>query len=213
MIHLHPRPAVQRGNSQKWLRRIHAWFGLAIASMLLLFAVTGFLLNHRAVMKIPALDRQEITQLLPVEALPADPKALAAALAPALGMDATALKPKVDPARMVSWGDRELQQPERWTLRADTPSETVQVEYWRGSRQAEVKRTQPNLWLYLARLHMSIGTGPAWILLSDAAALGLAFLGISGFWLWGRLHGSRGRLTLIASGGLALAGSLAFLAG
>ena len=213
MIHLHPRPSAQRGNSQKWLRRIHAWFGLAIAAMLLLFAVSGFLLNHRAVMKIPALDRKEVTQLVPVEAEPTDPQALAAALGPALGVDVAALKPKVDPARAVSWGDGELRQPERWMLRADTPSETVSVEYWRGSQQAEVKRTKPNLWLYLARLHMSIGTGPAWILLSDAAALGLAFLGISGFWLWGRLHGSRGRLALIASGGLALAGSLAWLAG
>jgi len=213
VIHLHSRPATQRGNSQKWLRRIHAWFGLAIASMLLLFAVTGFLLNHRAVMKIPALDRKEVTQVVPVEGTPSDPQALATALGPKLGVDATALKPKVEPARTVSWSDGELRQPERWTLRADTPSETVQVEYWLGSRQAEVKRTQPNLWLHLARLHMSIGTGPAWILLADAAALGLAFLGISGFWLWGRLHGSRGRLTLIFSGGLALAGSLAFLAG
>ena len=78
MIHLHPRPAAQRGNLQKWLRRIHAWFGLAIASMLLLFAVTGFLLNHRAVMKIPALDRKEVMQILPLEAGPADPQALAA---------------------------------------------------------------------------------------------------------------------------------------
>lgn len=213
MIHLHPRPAAQRGNSQKWLRRIHAWFGLAIAAMLLLFAVTGFLLNHRAVMKIPALDRKEVTQVVPIEAEPANPQALATALGPALGIDAAALKPKVERARAVSWGDGELQQPERWTLRADTPSETVQIEYWLGSPQAEVKRTKPNLWLYLTRLHMSIGTGPAWILLSDAAALGLAFLGISGFLLWGRLHGSRRQLTLVASGGLVLAGSLAWLAG
>lgn len=213
MISLHPRPTPARGNAQKWLRRVHAWFGLVIASMLLLFAVTGFLLNHRAVMKIPALDRKEVTQLLPLEAGPADPQALAAALAPALGVEAKALKPKVEPARAVSWGDGELRQPERWTLRADTPSETVQVEYWLGSHQAEVKRTKPNLWLYLARLHMSIGTGPAWVLLSDAAALGLAFLGLSGFWLWGRLHGSRRRLTLLASIGLALTSTLAWLAG
>ncbi|QTQ36028.1 PepSY-associated TM helix domain-containing protein [Aromatoleum petrolei] len=213
MIHLHPRPPSHRGNSQKWLRRIHAWFGLALAAMLLLFATTGFLLNHRAVMKIPALDRKEVTQLLSVEASPAAPTALAAALAPALGLDPSALKPKIDGARAVSWGNGEIRQPERWTLRADTPSESVQVEYWVGSRQAEVKRTQPNLWLYLARLHMSIGTGPAWVLFSDAAALGLAFLGLSGFWLWGRLHGSPRRLTLLASGGLATATALAWFAG
>ena len=213
MIHLHPRPTAQRGNSQKWLRRIHAWFGLALAAMLLLFAVTGFLLNHRAVMKIPALGREEVTQLLAVEATPADPQALAAMLAPALGIDAVALTARVEPPRAMKWGDREVHQPERWTLRADTPSEAVQVEYWLGNRHVEAKRTKPNLWLYLARLHMSIGTGPAWVLLSDAAALGLAFLGISGFWLWGRLHGSRRRLTLLASVGLAVAGGLAWLAG
>lgn len=181
--------------------------------MLLLFAVTGFLLNHRAVMKIPALDRKEVTQLLAVEAAPVDPQALASALAPVLGVEASALKPKIDPARAVTWSEARIVQPERWTLRADMPSESVQIEYWKGSRQAEVKRTQPNLWLYLARLHMSTGTGPAWVLLADAAALGLAFLGLSGFWLWGRLHGSRRQLVMIASGGLMLAGGFAWLAG
>ncbi|HJV24947.1 MAG TPA: PepSY-associated TM helix domain-containing protein [Aromatoleum sp.] len=213
MIHLHPRPGNQRGNSQKWLRRIHAWFGLGVSAMLLLFAVTGFLLNHRAVMKIPALDRKEVTQLMPVEATPTDPLALAAALAPGLGLDAATLKPKIDPARAVAWSEAQIVQPERWTLRADMPSESVHIEYWKGSRQAEVKRTQPNLWLYLARLHMSTGAGPGWVLLADAAALGLAFLGLSGFWLWGRLHGSRRQLGMIASGGLVLAGGLAWLAG
>lgn len=213
MIHLHPRPPSHRGNSQKWLRRVHAWFGLALAAMLLLFAATGFLLNHRAVMKIPALDRKEVTQLLPLDTAPAAPADLAAVLAPALGIAPAALQLRVEAAHAVSWGNGELRQPERWTLRADTPSETIQAEYWVGSRQVEVKRTQPNLWLYLARLHMAIGTGPTWILLSDAAALGLAFLALSGFWLWGRLHGSPRRLVFLAAGGLAMAVGLAALAG
>lgn len=213
MIHLHPRPTGGRGNSQKWLRRIHAWCGVALAAMLLLFAVTGFLLNHRAVMKIPALDRTEITQLLPVEPPPADPAALAAALAPSLGVAPGALAPHVEPARTVPWAGGEVRQPERWLLRADTPSETIQVEYWVGARQAEVRRTKPHLWLHLARLHMSVGAGPGWILLSDAAALALAFLGVSGFWLWGRLHGSRRRLAVFAAGGLTAAVILAWLAG
>ncbi|WBL65797.1 PepSY-associated TM helix domain-containing protein [Thauera sp. WB-2] len=213
MIHLHRRPPTSRGNSQKWLRRIHAWCGLALAAMMLLFAVTGFLLNHRAVMKIPALDRTEITHLLPVEPTTPDPAALAAGLAPALGVSPEAFKARIEPARTVLWADGELRQPERWLLRADTPSETVQVEHWVGSRQAEVKRTKPNLWLYLARLHMAIGTGPTWILLSNAAALSLGFLAISGFWLWGRLHGSRRRLVVLAGGGLTAAVILAWLAG
>ena len=52
-----------------------------------------------------------------------------------------------------------------------------------------------------------------WILLSDAAALGLTFLALSGFLLWGRLHGSPRRLAALAAGGLGLAGGLAWLAG
>lgn len=213
MIHLHHRPAATRGNAQKWLRRVHAWAGMSLAAMLLLFAVTGFLLNHRAVMKIPALGREEVTQLFPVEATPTEPAALAAQIAPSLGVPPTALKPRVEAARSVAWGSGAITQPERWILRADTPSETIQADYWVGSRQVEVKRTQPNLWLYLARLHMAIGAGPSWVLLSDAAALALAFLSLSGFWLWGRLHGSPRRLATLAGGGITLAAMLAWLAG
>lgn len=213
MIHLHHRPATSRGNSQKWLRRVHAWAGMSVAAMLLLFAVTGFLLNHRAVMKIPALGREEVTQVLPVDATPAEPAALAELIAATLHLAPGVLNPRVEPARDLVWEGGAVKQPERWILRADTPSETIQADYWVGSRQVEVKRTQPNLWLYLARLHMAIGTGPSWILFSDAAALALAFLALSGFWLWGRLHGSPARLATLAGGGLGLILALAWLAG
>lgn len=213
MIHLHHRPAPSRGNSQKWLRRLHAWAGMSLAAMLLLFAVTGFLLNHRAVMKIPALGREEVIQLLPIEVTPAEPAALAGQLGPTLGIAPSALKPRVERARELAWNGGTLTQPERWILRADTPSEAIQADYWVGSRQVEIKRTKPNLWLHLARLHMAIGTGPGWILLSDAAALALAVLSLSGFWLWGRLHGSPRRLATLAGGGLALAAGLAWHAG
>lgn len=204
------RPA---GNPRKWLRRFHAWGGLALAAMLVLFAGTGFLLNHRAVMKIPALEKQEVRQVLPLAEPAGSPAALAGQLAPGLGLPAAALRPRVEPGRRVEWNGTPVEQPARWLLSADTPSETVQVEYWAGSRQAEVRRIRPNLWLHLARLHMSIGTGPAWILLADGAALGLAFLGLSGFWMWGRLHGSRRRLAWLAAGGTAAVASLAWLAG
>jgi len=43
----------------KWLRRIHAWVGLWGAAMGLLFGVSGILLNHRAVMKIPAAQMEQ----------------------------------------------------------------------------------------------------------------------------------------------------------
>lgn len=208
-----PTCPAARGNPQKWLRRLHAWCGLALVAMLLLFTVTGFLLNHRSVMKISALDRQEAVQIVPLGASPASPQALADTLAANLGIGATAFTTRIEPARVVPWGDGTMTQPARWILRADTPSQTIQVEHWVGSRQAEARHTRPNLWLHLARLHMAIGTGPGWILLSDLAAAGLTFLGLSGFLLWGRLHGSPRRLTALVAGGLGLAGGLAWFAG
>src|SRR5262249_29148400 len=48
-----------RSGFLKWLRRTHAWFGLWGAALGLLFGVTGFLLNHRAVLKIPAAKMEE----------------------------------------------------------------------------------------------------------------------------------------------------------
>lgn len=207
------RPAPARANPRKWLRRLHAWCGLALAGMLLLFTLTGFLLNHRAVMKIPALDKQEVTRILPLPERPADPAALAAQVASQLGVDAGSFKPRVEAERTVAWDGRPLVQPARWTLTADTPAQSIRIDYWVGSGQAEARLTRPNLWLYLARLHMAIGTGPAWILLSDAAALGLGALALSGFWMWGRLHGPPRRLAALAAAGTALAGMLAWLAG
>lgn len=202
-----------RGTSRKWLRRLHAWCGLALAALFILFALTGFLLNHRAEMKIPALDRQEVRQVLTLAEPAASPELLAERLASLLAVPPAALRIRVEPARSVAWSGGPVEQPARWLLSADTPAESIQSEYWAGSHQVEVRRIRPNLWLHLARLHMSVGTGPAWILLSDATALGLGFLGLSGFWLWGRLHGTSKRLALLAAGGAALASALAWLAG
>lgn len=207
------QPPPPRANPRKWLRRLHAWCGMALAGMLLLFALTGFLLNHRAQMKIPALDKQEVVHVLPLTERPADPAALAALVAAPLGVDAGSFKARIEPGRSVEWDGRPLRQPARWTLTADTPSQSVRVDYWAGGAQAEARLTRPNLWLYLARLHMAIGTGTAWILFSDAVALGLGALALSGFWMWGRLHGSPRRLATLAAGGAALAGLLAWLAG
>ena len=49
-----------------WLRRVHGWIGLWGAVLGLLFGVTGVLLNHRALMNLPAARAQEHTQQLAV---------------------------------------------------------------------------------------------------------------------------------------------------
>lgn len=195
------------------MRRLHAWVGLAFVALLLLFTVTGVLLNHRAVMKIPALEKNEVVVVLPLPAVPTAPEELVATLAGRFGFAPKQLTVRREVAREVDWAGQRLTQPERWTISADQPSRALRAEYWVGSQQAEVRLATPNVWLRLARLHMSIGSGPIWVLLADGLAVGLVFLGASGFWLWGRLHGSSGHLLGLAGGGLLLALVLGGLAG
>jgi len=59
-----PQPT-RRAVIVKWLRKTHGWIGLWGAVLGLLFGSTGILLNHRAVMKIPAVEAQESTVRFP----------------------------------------------------------------------------------------------------------------------------------------------------
>lgn len=160
-------------------------------------------------MKIPVFEKQEVRQILTLPIVALSPEHLAEMLK----FPRERLRIRVESERIVEWGDDSIKQPARWRLSSDTPSESIQIEYWAGNRQVEVRRTRPNIWLHLARLHMSIGTGPVWILLSDAMAMALLFLGASGFLLCGKLHGSPRRLALIVTGGLAVVGTLGWVAG
>ena len=60
-------PAVARRTTfLKWLRKMHGWIGLWGAALGLLFGTSGILLNHRDVLKIPAVQKQESTIQLPL---------------------------------------------------------------------------------------------------------------------------------------------------
>jgi uncharacterized protein len=75
----------QRGRTLRLLRKIHGWLGLWGAVLGLLFGVTGFLLNHRAVMKIPAAHMEESEiQLSVPQPYPQDAKAFTAFVQQAL---------------------------------------------------------------------------------------------------------------------------------
>lgn len=52
-----------------WLRRIHAWMGFWGAMLGLLFGLTGLLLNHHQIMKIPLAHLEETSRNI---AIPAD---------------------------------------------------------------------------------------------------------------------------------------------
>lgn len=200
-------------NPQKWLRRFHAWVGAALLGLCLFFAITGFALNHRAVLKIPFFDKGEVTVMMPLAVPPVTPEALIERLGEQFAFAPEHLQFRREAARHVVWAGRQVSQPEQWIVTANLPGKALRAEYWVGNAEAEVRLSRPNLWLHLARLHMAIGASATWVVLADLLVAGLLFLALSGLWMWGRLHGSRGRLLGLACSGIGVALAIGWLVG
>jgi len=176
----------------KWLRRIHAWVGLWGAALGLLFGVSGILLNHRTIMKIPAaqMEQSQVELALP-SPLPADAKALANWLQTQLSIDREPSKIVTEPAKTVDWAGQAFEQPSHWRVDFLNPQQSVNAEYWVGNAFVSIKRQDANAFAFITRLHKGVGMGTAWILLADTLAGGLVFLSLTGLLLWTKLHGSR----------------------
>lgn len=186
------KPQPKRSHWLKWLRRIHAWVGLWGAALGLLFGVSGFLLNHRAVMKIPAvqMEQSQIELALPIPA-PANAKDLAAWLQTQLNIDHEANKIATEPEKTVIWANQKYQQPALWKVDFHNPQRSISAEYWLGNNFVSVKRQDANAFAFITRLHKGVGADVGWVLLADTLAGSLVFLSLTGLLLWTKLHGSR----------------------
>lgn len=176
----------------KWLRRTHAWVGLWGAALGLLFGISGFLLNHRAVLKIPAaqMEQSQVELALPAPP-PEDAKALAKWLQIQLHIDREPGRISTEQAKSVMWAGQNLQQPRQWRVDFHSPQHSVSAEYWEGNAFVSIKRQDANVFAFITRLHKGVGMGTAWVLLADTLAGGLVFLSLTGILLWTKLHGSR----------------------
>jgi hypothetical protein len=195
------RSKARHGAFLRWLRATHGWIGLWGASLGLLFGSTGILLNHRALLKIPAAQTIESNLQL---SLPDPPPTSAAALSDwlqrELAIDRPAGRVRSEPARAVAWADpavnRNLQQPARWSAVFTTPDANIQVEYWVGNSFVSVKRGDNNVFATLGNLHKGTGMNVGWILLVDTLAGSIILLSLSGLVLW--MSGNRRRLVGVA---------------
>jgi hypothetical protein len=206
-----PPPApTRRALAVKWLRKMHGWIGLWGAVLGLLFGSTGILLNHRAVLKIPAAQVQESTVQIPLpNPAPANPQALAAWLKSSLKLAPDPARVKAEPARPVAWGDRALVQPPRWSASFTSPTGAVQAEYWVGNNYVTLKRNENNVFATLTNLHKGVGMSMGWILLVDTLAGSIILLSLSGVALWTLTNRRRTVGIVIASASLLLAGGVA----
>ncbi len=202
----------RRAIALTWLRKTHLYLGLWGALLGLLFGATGFLLNHRAILAIPV----QKTVLTSVQlTLPAQRPSSAQELANWLQQElrfqpAQIIQAKSQPTRTVVWGDRELSQPERWSVSLHSPQRGVNAEYFVGNSFVRLDQVDATFIGTLTRLHMSVGVSAFWVLLSDTIAGALILLSITGLLLWTQLHAVR-TLAIFTSLGALMFGLVAAL--
>lgn len=187
-----------------WLRRIHLYVGLWGAVLGLLFGATGILLNHRSIMKIPVEKVVQRTAQLPLPAQTLiSPEQMSAWLQKELRFAPEQVtQAKSQPATKIVWADQDLIQPERWTVSMQSPQRGVIAEYVVGNRFVKLDHVDATPLGTLTRLHMSIGVGAFWVLLSDTIAGGLVLLSITGLLLWTQLHTVRTAAVLTSLGAM-----------
>jgi uncharacterized protein len=175
----------------QWLRRVHGWIGLWGAVLGLLFGLTGVLLNHRALMKLPAARTQERTlQLAVPRPAPGSANAMANWVRDELALGGGMSRAREEPARPAAW-NRTLIQPTRWTATIATPRTSYQVEYWVGNPFIDVRAVESNLFATLNNLHKGGGLGVAWVLLADTIGGAMMLLSLTGVLLWTQLNRRR----------------------
>ena len=147
----------------------HLWLGVATTGIVLVIGLTGILLNHKRPLglmpDVPNESPGTLAQSLPVAELAARAERAVAPGVAAAGIDRMDLRPG-DGLVKVRFDDRDVHE-----VTVDLASGRVLHVGLRND-------------VFLEKLHSGEIFGDGWTLLSDVAAIALAILVISGYWLW-----------------------------
>ena len=199
----------QRPVAIRWLKRVHAWTGFWGALLFLMMGTSGFLLNHRAILKIGGGDAVEVSAMDIVVPGPfASAEAMAAWAKQALNLRVDAKPPRGEgPGGGRRFLGKKLPQPEKWTRVFNLPDGRVTVDYVPGAAFVSARRESVGVIGTIKNLHKGVGLGVAWVLFLDTIAGALVAMSLTGFLLWTRLHGARlaAGVIVLASLGVAAA--------
>jgi hypothetical protein len=184
---------------------LHLWIGAWGAVAAVLFGISGFMQNHRGIMKLPQGDTTEISsvELEVPESARASREAMRAWLQDIQHIDVEMQRVRgAGPggrggegggARAADGGGARGAEggpsaggTKRWIFNGGNARLITQVEYAEGGSSLTVHESQNSPLAVLERLHKGVGGGAAWILLTDSFAVAMVLLGISGIILWAR---------------------------
>jgi hypothetical protein len=172
--------------THRLIRQLHLWIGAWGAIAAVLFGFTGFMQNHRAVLKLPQGDSTEVAKIelaVPVAAR-ATPDALRSWLQDVRHVDID--NQRVQPGKPVEFNGQKIRQPAHWMFAGGNARTTTQAEYSAGTDSLTLRTTVQSPLAIVSRLHKGVGGGVAWILLTDSFVLAMIALGLSGLLLWAR---------------------------
>ena len=175
-----------------WLKRVHAWTGFWGALLFLLMGVSGFLLNHRTLLKIDTTTPVEVSEMnvaAPVGI--GSPEALGKWAQKTLKLPVEGRAPPAETGAPKRFMGRALPEPVSWTRVFNLADAKVTVSYVPGAPAVQVKREALGFAAIVKNLHKGVGLGVAWVLLIDTIAGALVTMALTGFLLWSRLHGPR----------------------
>jgi hypothetical protein len=163
------------------MRQVHLWIGAWGAIAANLFGASGFMQNHRGVMKLPQGDSTEVARVeLPV---PESARASRGAFRDWLRNDQHL---EVESRRGGPPGRGREGPDAHWNFMGGNARVVKQVEYSPGAQTVTVRITEYSPLAVLERLHKSEGASVAWILLEDSFAVAMVMLGITGLVMWSR---------------------------
>ena len=153
----------------RWMFYLHLWMGLLITGVILLVSLTGIALNHKRAMglmpDVPHEPTGPFEEALPLAELARRAEAAVSPAVAAAGIDRMDVRPG-DGLVKVQFQDRAV-------LEVTLDIHTGRVLHV-GERND----------VFLEKLHSGEIFGDGWVLLSDAGAVALVLLLLSGYWLW-----------------------------
>jgi hypothetical protein len=153
----------------RWMFYSHLWLGIVTTGIVLIICVTGVLLNHKRPLglmpDVPNPSPGALPASLPIAELAARAERAVRPEVAASGIDRMDVRPG-DGFVKVRFDDRQVHE-----VTVDLASGRVLHVGLRND-------------VFLEKLHSGEIFGDGWTLLSDIAAIALAILVISGYWLW-----------------------------
>jgi uncharacterized protein len=180
--------AITRSRVLNWIRVTHLWLGLWGAMLGLAFGVTGFLMNHRTLLRIPVERAQTMRAQVAIPAAFANPDELTTWLRGRFALPKARALMRNESSTRVRFRGQELEQAERWSVTLATPKFSVSARHVPGSGLIDLETQDASGWGLLMRLHTGDGASVIWVLIADTIAGALVLLTLSGVLLWTRLR-------------------------